>query len=231
MTDHSQREFRIRTRRGRWTRVYAEADGKDASHLGYASKEPRLGAQGKVRMAGIGGVGTEPEFRRLGLAGRVLAKAMERITQDGYSCVGLFTSTEIVAHRLYRRFGLVDIRRQRPAYKILDPERFFCDAFSQMVRGDQQPALHRRVIELNVDPHPPIHLQFEEGRPRPLPGAPRKRDLTLRMSTDTFVALWRRDISLLYAEAAKLLAWQGKREVYQSLVQALASWHRMLNGA
>ena len=222
-------EAKIRIRRGRWTRVYAEVEGRDVSHLGYAAKELGLGECGAVRMAGIGGVGTEPEFRRRGLAGRVLGRAMREMRREGFSCVGLFTSSGIVAHRLYRRFGLVDIVRERPAYKILDPERFLCAALSDMLGRDQALGAHRVMIEVGFGAQPAICVLWEHGEARVSERRGAECALRVEMPGATVVAVRQREVCFRYAEAAGLVRWEGKREVYRMLRRALTSWYTVLD--
>ena len=180
-------------------------------------------------MAGIGGVGTEPEFRRQGLAGRVLARAMKEIGREDYSCVGLFTSGGIVAHRLYRRFGFVDVVRQRPAYKILDPAGLVCEACSEMLKGSLPMRERRWVLRVELRPHAPVCLQVEEDRLSQVPVAGQESDLSLTLSAATLIALWQRGISLSYAEAANLVRWQGSRELHERLGEAVASWQSTLD--
>ena len=215
-------------RRGDWTRVYAEEDGRDVSHLSYGTQVLRMGPRGAVRMGGIGGVGTERGFRRRGLARQVLARAMEEMGGEGYSCVGLYTSTKIVAHRLYRRFGLVDAVRSTRAYKVLDPRRFVCDALDEMLKGSSGFGKSRLLVRVTLRPHDPVLVRLDgEGAHLPTGGAGRS-DLSISMSTETFFALWEGGIALRYAEEANLLEWRGEESSYRQLAGALAGRGRPL---
>ena len=214
-------EVKIR-KRGSWTRVFAEIEERDVSHLSYVPYPMRAGRRSTVQVAGIGGVGTEPEFRRRGLARQVLARAMSEMRGERYSCAALYTATSIVAHRLYRRFGLVDVAKQVRVYKLLDPERFICHALSEMLKGSAALAARRPIIQLSVRPHEPICVRCGEGEVRPLRGKARKIDLSLSMSRQTFTALRQGCISLPYAAQARLLEWQGDAAVYGGFARALA---------
>ncbi|MCJ7822430.1 MAG: GNAT family N-acetyltransferase, partial [Armatimonadetes bacterium] len=149
-------------KRGEWTRVFAEESDRDVSHLLYAPRELQVGPGATVRMAAIGGVGTDREFRRRGLAGQVFARAMAEIRKEGYSCVALYTSTMIVAHRMYRRFGLADVVRSPRAYKLLDPERIVCDALSHML-PDGSAGRSPMLLRVTLRPHRPVFVRIEEG--------------------------------------------------------------------
>ncbi len=110
MNERSDGEAAIRVKkRGDWTRVFAEESGRDVSHVSYRARPVRLGREGILRMAAIGGVGTDPEFRRRGLARQGFTRVMGGIHSEGDSCVGLHTSSKIIAHRLYGRFGFGDV--------------------------------------------------------------------------------------------------------------------------
>ncbi|UCC67053.1 MAG: GNAT family N-acetyltransferase [Armatimonadota bacterium] len=216
------REGAIKVRqRGNWTRVYAEEDGRDVSHLSYGTRVLRMGPKGAVRMGGIGGVGTEREFRRRGLARQVLARAMEEMGREAYSCVGLYTSTRIVAHRLYRRFGFVGVMRSARAYKVLDPERLVLDALNEALKGSSGFSKSRSLVEITLRPHEPVVVRLDAEGAHPLPRGVGRSDLSISMSTETFFALWEGGIDLRYAEDANLLEWQGDEGTYRQLSKAL----------
>jgi GNAT superfamily N-acetyltransferase len=229
MSGRSKDDVQIKIRRGHWTHVYAEADDRDVSNLDYGPKRLRLGARGEVRMAGIAGVSTLPEFRQRGLARRVFTRAMEEIGRERYSCVGLFTSTRIVAHRLYRRHGFVDVVRQRSAHKILDPAGLVCEALSQMLKESPPMKGRRWILGVKLHLHAPMRLRVEDGRLSQLPTTDRQTDLSLALSAAALLALWQREISLRYAEAANLVRWQGSTALHDRVAEALAFWHSALD--
>lgn len=225
-----ENDVEIKVRRGdNWTRICAEAKGKDVSHLQYAPFELQLGAGGTVRMAGIGGVGTSREFRRRGLGQRVFERTMEQAAEEGHYCMGLYTSRRIVAHRLYRRFGFVDTARRKPLEKLLDPGRFTCKKLSDLVPRNSALRRWRATLRLDLPPHPAFHVQIEEGDVRVLDGEPEEVQLSLTMPSAAFVGICRGDISVRYAEAAKLLSWDGDPDVYRALAESFASGHPPVN--
>jgi len=220
-------------RRGRWTRALIEADGEDVSHLGYAPYHLAVGPAVSVRLAGIGGVGTRPQFRRRGFAGRVFARAMEEIRRERYSCVGLYTGTDIVAHRLYRRFGFVGLHRPRPATKLLDPAEFVARKLSAVLAAAAERGIPvadwRCSLELRLDEERPFHLQIESGRARALPRRPRKSDLALSSGRGALLQMCYGGMTRRFAEAAGLLRWQGDEQHWQRLSAALDSHHNVVN--
>jgi hypothetical protein len=230
MRSEVNREATIKTtKRGGWTRVFAEESGRDASHLSYGPRELQVGPEGTVRLAAIGGVSTDREFRRRGLAGQVFARAMEEIRREGYSCVGLYTSTRIVAHRMYRRFGLVDVGRSPRGYKLLDPGSVVCDTLNHVLRDDSEGS-KPIVLRVTLRPHEPIFVRIEAGAARPVRRPRREADVSLEMSSHTFIALRQGEMALPYAEGAKLVEWGGNEAHIRWLAEALARHHSTVNG-
>ncbi len=143
-----------------WRRVALYEGDQDISHLGYAPMPMCMGPVARLRMAGIGGVGTDPAYRRQGLARQVFARSLEEMRTEGYASVGLYTGTQIVAHRLYRQFGFVDILPGQAAAKLLDPAQFVRTSFADLLRGDDLPEEVARLACACGGPSPrsPAHL-------------------------------------------------------------------------
>lgn len=232
MSDGDTAEIKTR-QRGTWWRVYAEVDERDVSHVSYGPHRFPLGPKGEVRMAGLGGVGTEPEFRRKGLARRVFQRTMDDVKSAGYSCAGLFTSKRIVAHRMYRRFGYVEVARNRPWVKLLDPAGACSKALSQRL-GDEGVAKDlarwRCAVELRLSPHPAVYAKIQDGSVEMLSRRPRAIDVSMKMSAATFMLLREGRMTVEYAEAARLLSCEGEAESCARLRQAFGSAHRVVRG-
>jgi len=219
--------------RGVWTRVYIESDGREVSHLGYAPFAFPVGRHAAVRMAGIGGVGTDPAFRRRGFAHRILSRAMEDIKSAGYSCVGLYTGSDIVAHRLYRRFGFVDIVTHRPAVKLLDPAAFLMHRLRRALAEAREriPDITDWHCTLSIDllDGLSVHLRIEAGSVEatgtPLP----RSDLTLAAPRAVLLQVWMGGMSIRFAETGGLLRWQGAPEHWRRLSTVIAAQHCMVN--
>jgi len=58
-----------------------------------------------VSMGGIAGVGTDAKFRRRGVAGRMMARAVDYFRENGWVCGGVSTGAGNTARRLYSRAG------------------------------------------------------------------------------------------------------------------------------
>jgi predicted N-acetyltransferase YhbS len=74
-------------------------NGKIVSHVQVFPKLIRVG-KAYVWMGGVGGVATDPEYRRRGLASRLMRKSLEYMNDEGLETSLLFGDPEY-----YRRFG------------------------------------------------------------------------------------------------------------------------------
>lgn len=227
-------QVEVKVEKGRhWTRVYTEVEGADVSHLGYSSQPVRVGPAATLSMAGIGGVGTEPAYRRLGLARQVYARAMEEIRKDGFGSVGLYTGTENVAHRLYRRFGFVDTLIPRMGAKLIAPEQALVKLLSALLQGEElDPELEawRCTLQVRVRPHEPVSVRIEQTAVRLLPSPPAEIGLSLAMSSATFLQLGANmgRFNLDFAETARQVQWQGDPEHWHLLRRAIGAQYRVI---
>ncbi len=210
------------TAHGRWTHVHADCDGRDVSHLGYAPHQLQLGREASVRMAGIGGVGTDREHRRRGLARKVLERALTEMTKDGYNAVGLYTSRAIVAHRLYRRFGFIDLASRSSYVKVLDPATLAKKMLTELVSHSEGMRSRLLTISLCIGSAKPIAFRIQGNDASSLPRVPRAVDLTLELSEKALVILGHQ-ATLDYACDAKLVRWTGDPSVYAMVARAIES--------
>jgi len=205
-----------------WRKVSANVAGKDVSHLYYGPAEVHVGRHAAVTMGCIGGVGTDKQHRRKGLARRVFSGAVAAMKGEGYTVAGLFTSRRLVAHRLYRRFGLVDVSSGRIACKVLDPAALARRGLSSLVQ--QSPELGRRRLALRLcfERSRTVYLKIEGNDVSVLSRAPRGVDLSLTMSHTTFLGLLDSSIGLSHALGAKLVQWSGDADAFETLANAIA---------
>jgi len=216
-------------RHGDWTHVYAEVDGKDASRVYIGRKQIRVGPAGEIRMAGIGGVGTEPAMRGKGIARRVYQRTMREIRRQRYSCTGLFTGTTIVAHRLYRDFGYTDVKVFAQPGKLLDPAAFVGKVISHLAKREPLSGW-RGTMTVKLREHPPVHLRLESGEVTQLSRAPSAADLSMTLSDMAFAALSWGAATPEYLLTTRELEWQGSEEAWERLQQVLSASRPCIHG-
>ena len=219
------------TDHGPWRRLIIHDQGKDVSHLSYAPQPVRLGPAAAVRMAGIGGVGTDPTYRRQGLARRVFARSLEEMRAEGYACAGLYTGADIIAHRLYRQFGFVDTVVAQAAAKLLNPPQFLRARLADLLRGDHLPEevrTWRAHLQMHLLEHPPTFLRISHQEVELLPQPPARVDLTVALSTRTLLGLVWDHLTIDYAASARLIEWQGEEAHWRTLAAAFAAHHKIL---
>jgi hypothetical protein len=209
--------------------VYAEVAGKDVSRVYVGAQQIRVGPAGKVRMAGIGGVGTERAVRGRGIARRVYEQTMREIRRQRYSCTGLFTGTNIVAHRLYRDFGYADIKVFPQIGKLLDHAAFVARAIAGLAK--RQPLSEwRGTIVVKLREHPPVRLRLESGAVKALSRAPSTTDLSITVSSMAFAALSWGGTTPEYLLTTRELEWQGSEDAWERLRQALSANRPCIHG-
>jgi putative sterol carrier protein len=220
MHSRRRRDTKI-TRSGGWQRVFVEAKGRDVSHLFYGPAEVQIGRQGRVKVAAIGGVGTDPKHRHQGLAAAVFTRALREMAKEKYSATGLYTSKRLVAHRLYRRFGLVDIWERRPASKLLDPGGFIHRRVSEFVRESREMGGRRMTLQFELSLAQPINVRIEGNEVTILSRSPRQVDVTMELLPQTLLPLLNGQLTLREALASRRLRWEGDPAVFAILSNAM----------
>jgi predicted GNAT family N-acyltransferase len=206
------------------SRVAIEKDGRDVSGLHLGRREFQVGRGAYVSMGTIGGVSTPRQFRGQGLSSAVMARTVEEMRARGLATTGLYTGTRIVAHRLYRRFGYVDIFIPHLRTLILNMPAFLKrQARSWLRRAEGTPAGARAaarlrgtvVFDLGADGC--YSLRLDGGDVSLRTGRSRAAQLTLSLSQSALVSLFARTVS-----SAELLR-QGELQVSGSK----ALWRRL----
>ncbi|RJS85018.1 GNAT family N-acetyltransferase [Candidatus Bathyarchaeota archaeon] len=96
-------KFVITVKDGR--EIYAMVSGKIASHVTVCDIEFQWAKDSYLMIGGIANVGTDPQYRRKGLAKACMKRANRLIMEKGYPCGGVSTGKKNVARRLYSSSG------------------------------------------------------------------------------------------------------------------------------
>jgi GNAT superfamily N-acetyltransferase len=87
--------------------VRALVDGSQVGRISVPDIDFHWGEGVFVSMAGIAGVGTDEEFRRRGIASKMMEEATAFARSKGYSCSGVSTNLSNNARRLYAKAGYI----------------------------------------------------------------------------------------------------------------------------
>ena len=87
------------------SRAVARCHGEEVGRIHVPRVELQWCEETFVTMGGIAGVGTDAKFRRRGVAGRMMAQAVQHFRENAWVCGGVSTSALNVARRLYSRAG------------------------------------------------------------------------------------------------------------------------------
>jgi predicted GNAT family N-acyltransferase len=205
-------------------RIAIEKDGRDVSGLHLGRREFQVGRGAYVSMGTIGGVSTRREYRGQGLSSAVMARTLAEMRQRSLATTGLYTGTRIVAHRLYRRFGYVDIFIPHMRTLILDMPAFLKRQARSWLRraestraGARAAARLRGTVVFDLGADGCYSLRLDAGDVSVRKGRSRAAELTLSLSQAALVSLFARTVS-----SAELLR-RGELQVSGSK----AFWRRL----
>lgn len=184
------------------SRVAIEKDGQQPSglHLGY--RDFQVGGRTYVSMGTIGGVSTRPGYRGRGLSSAVMGRTVEEMRKRALATSGLYTGTRIVAHRLYRRYGYVDVFIPHMRTLVLDVGAYLRrQVRSWLARAERTPEGARRVerlrgaVVVDLSDAQAYTLRLNRGRVSVRKGCARGADLTVRLSLAALVSIFLRTVS------------------------------------
>jgi predicted N-acetyltransferase YhbS len=128
-------------------------DGKLVSHVEAGVQQLHQGEGVFLRTVGIGGVCTDSDCRNKGIVTNLMKIALDRARLEGVSNASLFTDLDIPAHRIYQRFGFVDIVTARTYIKYIDYPSIFAKWLrycNRLVKADKIAARRLQGWEKSV---------------------------------------------------------------------------------
>ena len=184
------------------SRVAIEKASEQVSGLNLGRRDFQVGKDTYLSMGTIGGVGTRPAYRGQGLSSAVMARTVDEMRKRGLATSGLYTGTRIVAHRLYRRFGYVDVFIPHMRTLILDAGACFGRQVRQwLARAERTPEGARRVerlratVVLDLTDADPYTLTLEGAQASVRKGRARRADLTVTLSRAALASIFQRTVS------------------------------------
>ncbi len=167
----------------------AVVNGKIVSMVAVEFKELHLGDGVYVKTAGIAGVCTDSDYRRKGIITNLMRSGLEYAKQIGASNSALYTGFCIPAHRIYSRFGFLDVETWPLYVKYLD----FACIFSVWLRERNKLLKHSKLaakalkrwnkaVVLEIEGYGMFAFKCRDGRFQRLKKPPKKPDV--RLDTD-----------------------------------------------
>lgn len=93
---------------------------KLVSHVEVGVEPLHVGEGVFLKSAGIGGVCTDSDYRCKGIVTNLMKLALDHARLEGFSNSSLFTGLDFPAHRIYERFGFVDLVTYQTYVKYID---------------------------------------------------------------------------------------------------------------
>lgn len=173
-------------------------DGKLVSHVDVEPKQLHHGEGVYIKTAGIGGVCTDSDYRKKGIVSNLMKLALNRAEQEGYSNTSLFTGLDLSAHRIYQRFGFVDVLTWRNYMKYLD----YLAVFGQWLRylnsslkaskvATRKLEGWQRSVAIQLKEVGTLSFRFSKNRFQRLRKPPKKADIEFSTDLETYVKILR----------------------------------------
>lgn len=206
-----------------------EVEGKLVSSVTLEFKKLHLGEDVYVKTGGIAGVCTDSDCRRRGVATNLMKQALNYTKQSGISTSALFTDLDIPAHRIYSRFGFIDVATFQSFIKYLDYPFVFKRWIRWLNRLLKHAKIARRklqsweksvVIELqDIDT---LGFRFKHGRFQMLKKSPKTPDIIFFTDVKTYDRVCRGAINWQDAvETGKLVVKKGTPADIEMLMRIL----------
>lgn len=209
-------------------RVAVKVAGQEVSGLGLGRRDFQVGPGTYLSMGTIGGVSTRPEYRSRGLSSAVMARTIEEMKARRLATSGLYTGTRIVAHRLYRRFGFVDIFIPHMRTLILEPRdylrreaRRWLTRAQVTAEGARRVARLRATVVFDLTDSGPLTLRLRAGEVSVRRGRSRRADLTLTLDQAALVSIFQRTAGTEELRRLGRLQVVGSRALWRRLQETL----------
>jgi ribosomal protein S18 acetylase RimI-like enzyme len=170
-----------------------EIKGKLVSGVELEFKKLHLGEEVYVKTGGIAGVCTDSDYRRRGIVTNLMKQALNYTKQSGISNSALFTDLDIPAHRIYSRFGFIDITTRELFVKYLD----YPFVFKRWIRRRNRLLKHAKIaqrklrgweksIVIELKDIGTLCFRFRRGRFQVLKKSPKTPDIIFYTDVKTY---------------------------------------------
>jgi len=195
-----------------------EVNGKLVSHVNMESKQLHHGEGVYLKTAGIAGVCTDSDYRKKGIVSNLLKLALDWARQEGYSNTSLFTGLDLSAHRIYQRFGFVDVQTWRTYVKYLDYPTVFgkwLRLLNRLLKDSKMAARKlegwQRSVAIQLKKVGTLSFRFSKNHFQRLGKPPKQADIEFSTDLETYVKILRGVVRWEDAvKAGKLMVKRGE---------------------
>jgi ribosomal protein S18 acetylase RimI-like enzyme len=205
-------------------------EGNPVSAVEYVFKDLHLGEGAYSKTGGISGVCTDSDYRHKGIVTNLMKLALDSAKNSGVSNASLYTGLDIPAHRIYQRFGFIDIMTWRTYIKYLDYPTVFAKWVRYLNRTYKDTKLAQKKLQ-GWEKSATIHLKqvgtlgfmFRKGHFQRLKKAPKTADIEFSTDLPTYTMIMRN--VLTWVDAVK----QKKLIVKRGEVAGIEMFNRILH--
>jgi ribosomal protein S18 acetylase RimI-like enzyme len=183
-------------------------EGNPVSAVEYVFKDLHLGEGVYSKTGGISGVCTNSDYRHKGIVTNLMKLALDSAKNSGVSNASLYTGLDIPAHRIYQRFGFIDIMTWRTYIKYLDYPAVFAKWVRYLNRTYKDTKLAQKKLqgwEKSVSVHlkqvGTLSFKFRKGHFQRLKKTPKAADIEFSTDLPTYAMIMRN--VLMWVDAVK----------------------------
>ena len=173
-------------------------EGKPVSAVEYVFKDLHLGEGIYSKTGGISGVCTDSDYRHKGIVTNLMKLSLESAKNCGVSNASLYTGLDIPAHRIYQRFGFIDIMTWRMYIKYLNYPAIFAKLVRYLNRTYKDSKLAQKKLqgwEKSVSVHlkqvGTLCFKFRKGHFQRLKKTPKAADIEFSTDLQTYAMIMR----------------------------------------
>jgi ribosomal protein S18 acetylase RimI-like enzyme len=183
-------------------------EDKPVSAVEYVFKNLHLGEGVYSKTGGISGVCTDSDYRHKGIVSNLMKLSLNSAKNSGVSNASLYTGLDIPAHRIYLRFGFIDIMTWRAYVKYLDYPAIFAKWVRNLNRFYKDSKIAQRRLQgwektvlIRLKAIGNLAFKFKKGHFQRLKTTPKTADIEFTIDLESYAKIVRN--VLLWADAVK----------------------------
>lgn len=171
---------------------------KLVSHVEVGAQRLHVGEGVFLKSAGVGGVCTDSDYRSKGIVTNVMKLALNRAQLEGFSNSSLFTGLDFPAHRIYERFGFIDVVTWRTYVKHID----YLATFARWLRNSNRSIKASKIatkrlrgwdksVTIRLRDVGTLAFRVKKNRFQKLSKPPKRADVDFDTDLSTYISIMR----------------------------------------